>query len=246
VTLDTDMSVGSQSVITLLQDGTVNGQMKYTAISDNEGALMWTPGMAPSNSGNTAIDGSVTVTVPLASEVVANTSHNSATTAPKSVSTVHKITPSYSIDPAVARTVVATSSLVVGATTPAEELAPISVVTLPAMPAEAPIEAYPTVTSPPVEVTPTASVVSGIPRVTDSGTSLSLATVATSKAASPTVPSTSSGRSPTNALDEMYRLLGTLPSGSAGYGSNLGSGGADSSDDDFDIWGLEELLVDQD
>ena len=64
VTLNADMSVGSESGLTLLQYGTVNNVTQYTAISDNEGALTWTLGKAPSNSGNAAIDGSVTVVPP--------------------------------------------------------------------------------------------------------------------------------------------------------------------------------------
>ena len=63
------MGVGSETGLTLLQYGTVNNVTQYTAISDNEGALTWTPGKAPSNSGNPAMDGSVTV-VPASTSVV--------------------------------------------------------------------------------------------------------------------------------------------------------------------------------
>ena len=73
VTLNSDVAPGAVTGLTLLQNGTINGQVKYTAISDNEGALTWTPGMAPSNSGNAAIDGSVTVvpvTIPVVAEPV--------------------------------------------------------------------------------------------------------------------------------------------------------------------------------
>ena len=69
VTLNADMGVGSETGLTLLQYGTVNNVTQYTAISDNEGALTWTPGKAPSNSGNAAMDGSVTV-VPASASVV--------------------------------------------------------------------------------------------------------------------------------------------------------------------------------
>src|ERR1700678_3751762 len=64
VTLNADATVGSETGLTLLQDGTIDGHTKFTAISDNEGALTFTPGMVPSNSGNAAIDGSVTVLSP--------------------------------------------------------------------------------------------------------------------------------------------------------------------------------------
>ena len=46
VTLNTDMGVGSEAGLTLLQYGTVNGEAQYTAVSDNKGALTWTPGKA--------------------------------------------------------------------------------------------------------------------------------------------------------------------------------------------------------
>ena len=52
VTVNADMGIGSETGLTLLQYGTVNNVTQYTAISDNEGALTWTPGKAPSNSGN--------------------------------------------------------------------------------------------------------------------------------------------------------------------------------------------------
>jgi hypothetical protein len=64
VTLNTDAAVGAVTPLTLLQNGTLNGQTKFTAVSDNQGALTWTSGMAPSNSGNAVVDGSVTVTAP--------------------------------------------------------------------------------------------------------------------------------------------------------------------------------------
>ena len=96
VTLNADASAGSVTGLTMLQDGTINGQTKYTAISDNEGALTWTPGMAPSNRGNAAIDGSVTVVPASASvvpEVVAPATSRPAVEQPKVVEPVRRVTP---------------------------------------------------------------------------------------------------------------------------------------------------------
>ena len=61
VSVNADAPVGSLATLTLLHDGTVNGQDKVTAISDNDGALTLTPGMVPTNAGNPAIDGTLTV-----------------------------------------------------------------------------------------------------------------------------------------------------------------------------------------
>ena len=96
VTLNADVAVGSETGLTLLQDGTINGQTKYTAISDNEGALTWTPGMAPSNSGNAAIDGSVTVvpatTVPVVPASAIPAPQQPLLIQPKVVEPVRKVT----------------------------------------------------------------------------------------------------------------------------------------------------------
>jgi hypothetical protein len=61
VTVNADASFGSVSTLTLLQEGIVNGQYAFTAISDDEGALTFTAGKAPTNAGNPAIDGTLTV-----------------------------------------------------------------------------------------------------------------------------------------------------------------------------------------
>ena len=96
VTLNADMGVGSESGLTLLQYGTVNSVTQYTAVSDNEGALTWTPGMAPSNSGNAAIDGSVTVVPASASvvpAVVASVTSRPVVVQPKVVEPVRRVVP---------------------------------------------------------------------------------------------------------------------------------------------------------
>ena len=135
VTLNADMGVGSESGLTLLQYGTVNNVTQYTAISDNEGALTWTPGKAPSNSGNAAVDGSVTVvpaTTPAVAEIVGSTSPGPAVVLPTVVEPVRRVMPVKAVSPSVAPTVatgtsVTTSSGLIVTTTPTEELVVTSV-----------------------------------------------------------------------------------------------------------------------
>ena len=96
VTVDADAPVGSETAVTLLQDGTINGQTKYSAISDNEGALTWTAGMAPSNNGNPAIDGNVTVVPASASvvpDVVAPATSQPEVVKPKVIEPVRRVVP---------------------------------------------------------------------------------------------------------------------------------------------------------
>ena len=96
VTLNADMGVGSETGLTLLQYGTVNNVTQYTAISDNEGALTWTPGKAPSNSGNAAIDGSVTVVPASASvvpEVEAPATSSPVVATPRVIAPVRRVIP---------------------------------------------------------------------------------------------------------------------------------------------------------
>jgi hypothetical protein len=65
--------------------------------------------------------------------------------------------------------------------------------------------------------------------------------------ATPIAPlETSSIKSSTNVLDEMYRQLGMTLGAASVSGYNLGATDVDSSEELADVWGLEEILADLD
>jgi hypothetical protein len=104
--LNADMGVGSESGLTLLQYGTVNGETQYTAISDNEGALTWTLGKGPSNSLNAAVDGSVTVVATTdtgSPEVVAPAGQTPVVVMPVVVQPVRRVLPMTPVSQPVSR-----------------------------------------------------------------------------------------------------------------------------------------------
>ena len=260
VTLNADMGVGSQTGLTLLQYGTVNNVTQYTAISDNEGALTWTPGKAPSNSGNPAVDGSVTVvagTTP-AAEIVESTSSGRAVVPVTVVEPVRRVTPVKTLNPSAAPTAaidtsVAASSRLIVATTPTEEVVLTSVGPLQPSPLvtvqpEVNLATSPIVVSPALapEVVQPASPVPGVTRTGDSGASLSVAAVSTNKLSAVALPESSSVKSSTSALDEAYRQMGTVLAVPSGYGYNLVGGDVESSEDLDSVWDLEANLVDPD
>jgi hypothetical protein len=223
----------------------VNGQLKYTTISDNEGALIFTPGMAPSNSGNAAIDGSVTVvqeTTPVVVETVASTPQH-----PRVVAPVRRVTPVS--QPAPTTVPVTSVNIVPPVVVTIEETVVITTVT-PPMPAAVEVS----VINPPVMTisvsdstvfapAATASVTSSATRVVDPGASLSLAALGTNKGLSTTSTVATTVKASTTVLDEMYRQLGTMMSTSAVNGYNLVTVD-DSTDDMADMW--DSILDDGD
>jgi hypothetical protein len=248
VTLNADLSLGGQTPVTLLQDGTISGQTKFTAISDNEGALTWTPGKVPSNSGNPAIDGSVSVVTPAAPTTVeqATTTSTSRVVHATTVSVrsgvqttpaVQVVSVSFEVT-ALGRTNVltvgdlGTSVVEAPAGVPSSEVANIT----------APVQAVASVVSAAVTVGPVEQTPSGI-RNGDAGVSLSLLAQGTNRSAATVSVGNQATKASTTALDEMFRLAQALPGAPvAGSSSN-----ADDSGDDFsDAFDVGYLLLEQD
>lgn len=258
VTLNADMSVGSETDLTLLQYGTVNGETQYTAISDNEGALTFTPGKAPSNSGNAAVDGSVTVVSPTAStapEAVAATTHGQSVVVGKSVSAVRRATvvsstpTSNAVQPEtsvnvlmpLASVVAPTSVVEVVVTNMSGAVASVVVIVQPDVSvANNPLTVSP-VSVP--EVTPLASIGQGANRSADPAASLSVAALSTNKVVATASTTPTNVKTPMTVLDEMYRLLGTMPNVPLGSGYDVAAAG----DDELlaDPWELDYLLDDK-
>jgi hypothetical protein len=250
VTLNSDVSVGSVEGLTLLQDGMVNGQLKYTAISDNYGALTFTPGMVPSNSGNAAIDGSVTaVTLPGSSVVaqpVVAPKHTSGVVVSRVGVSVHPVTPvrvtSANTTPtpvalAGVDTLVTVISVDTTVITSDAAMVNNNNLSTPAMPPMA--SAVVTVAPEAMSLT---AVATSTAKPADSSVSLSLAAVGTNKAAGAASTPTTTGKASTVVLDEVYRLLGTASLN----GIVAGTDGDDAGDAISDLWDLESLLNDQD
>jgi hypothetical protein len=257
VTLTGSTPVGSTTDLTLLQDGTINGQTKYTAISDNEGALTWTPGKAPSNDGNPAVDGTVTVvadTTP-AGEIVASTPKSSV--APTLVTPVRRANPlkvansSAPPPPVLSTDVTVSSEFVVTANTTEEVVATtVSPLSFPLAPTavEASVATMPSAVSPRLasDVVETVSLMSSVARAADAGASLSVAVFSTNKVGAVTSPESSSVKNSTGVLDEMYRQLGAALAGPPRYDYYLGVNGGEASDAADNMWVLEDYLIDQD
>ena len=247
VTLNSNAAVGAVTDLTLLQDGTVNGRTKFTAISDNEGPLTWTTGFAPSNSGNPAIDGSVTAVTPSSEEAapIVSAPSSPVVTQPKVIQPVRRVTPVPVSQPVavtptpapsvslvltivnaeVATSVVTNVSAVVSVT---EEISQQSVtfvvnVTIPVSPSE---------------ILQGANGSFNPTRSADAGASLSLAVQGTSRTPAVASTGTSNAKASTSALDEVYsqaissRLNGLV----AGVTDD------DTTDEWFDLWNMD--LVD--
>ena len=257
VTLNTDMGVGSETGLTLLQYGTVNNVTQYTAVSDNEGALTWTPGKAPSNNGNAAVDGSVTV-VPVAAPVTPTLVTTApASVLPKVVQPVRKVisvkaappvpvTPGSSVLTATAAADAALSQvppLVEPVTVTAMEEASVPFVVVSVQPGATVVNAAATVAPP--EFVQIANAAPSIPRSPDSGASLSLAAVATNRAIGFASTGTSGVKASTSVLDEMYRQFNTLLGVPVANGYNLGATSDGMTDALPYLWDLESLLLDQ-
>jgi hypothetical protein len=253
VTLNADMSVGSQTGITLLQYGTVNGMTQYTAVSDNEGALTFTPGKVPSNSGNAAVDGSVTV-VPatVGNAGVVSTTQQSTAGKSGSVAVVKRVTPvrqpaaktaSTTVDLVTPLVSSGGANLVDEAVAAAAGIQPSTVVALSqpdttiamAMPNVSPLPAVETVQSPNLAGNATRSV--------DADASLSVAAVGTNRTAPVAATGTASNKASTNALDEVYRLMGTASGVAPTVGGDHELAG-DSGMELSDMWDLEYILSD--
>ena len=261
VTLNAAAALGSETGIRLLQYGTVNGQMKYTAISDNEGALTWTPGMAPSNSGNPVIDGSVTVVVPLMATVPSPVDTTHPAVPPEVVEPLRKVrAPSLTSGPVTSMTRPSASptisetgvSLVVplvndAATISVEETVISNTGALPS-----PMSAQPEITilsvSAPVVLAEFAQVANMVPsstKVEDSGASLCLVAVGTNKGNSTGSIASPNVRSVTSVLDEMYRQLSVMAETISVNGASAVAGFG-TTEEDLDVWGLEEFLAELD
>ena len=258
VKLNADLSVGSEISLTLLQDGTINGQTKYTAISDNEGALSWTPGMAPTNFGNAAVDGSVTVVptaAPVVPEAVVPSAPRPVVVLPKVIEPVRRVAPLTAVSKPVTTTAVPVASSVSlvamlasgEAPTLAEETAvanvsPLLQSQIVLIQPEATVVGNQVTGSPGLapEAGQFASVSAGTTRASDPGASLSLVAIGTNKAAS----TTSSLKTSTSVLDEMYRQLGVTPGATPVNGTYLGAGGKDDAEEMLDVWFLDDSVVD--
>ena len=256
VTLNSDMTVGSQTGLTLMQYGTVNGITQWTAVSDNEGALTFTPGMVPSNSGNAAIDGTVNVvaqTAPAEVEASAPQSQRPVVVLPTVVVPVPRVTPA--IRP-VAQVVAVPANVVttmISTTTASVEVATVSMETIISTVSPLMTSATEVVgTSATVTIAPTVvletvpTMASSATRVTDPGAALSLAAVGTNRAMPVALATMSSGKTTTSVLDEMYRELGTMSGVSAGNAYYNGNAGDDSLEALPDVWDLEYNLFDMD
>jgi hypothetical protein len=238
VTLNADMTVGEQSGLTLLQYGSVNGVTQYTSIGDNEGELTFTPGKVPSNSGNAAVDGTVTVVPVTDTSTVATTtsdnSQHSAPVQPRSSVSVRRVTP---ISQPLMKTVTET---VIDLGMPASSLTP----TLMGLAQVAPTtDSQPATTT--AQVQPEFSMATVIApdatRSADAGASLSLTAQGLNKPATSTA--TSIAKPATTALDEVYRTLGSQPESASLNGLNLAAGTDATEDAPLDLlWDTDSIL----
>jgi hypothetical protein len=250
VTLSPDAPVGSTAAVTILQDGTVNGMTNFTAVSDNVGPLTFTPGMVPSNSGNPAIDGSVSVVSPIAvapPAAVAVTTHSQSTASKLSV-TVRRVAVSSSASTAVVQPETVNIFVVPSASASsallAEEAAAAAISVVTVQP-EATVVSTPLTVSPAAagESAPTTSAAAGAVRSADPGASLSLAAQGASKITVTALAGPATVRSPTAVLDEVYRLLSAMSN------TPLGSGYDITTDDRellADSWEPGDILEDLD
>ena len=250
VTVNADAPIGSATTLTLLQDGTVNGQTKFTAISDNEGALTWTAGMAPSNSGNPAMDGSVTIVTAAAPAVTETTVPMSThLVAPKVVEPVRRVLPVSTLSQP------ATVPVPAGSLAAGTELPTAGTVIADVSPAvSSPVtltQAEITIVSAPLVVTPTgasealqaASVAPSTSRFADPGAALSLAASGTNRTVAAT--GTTNVKSSTSVLDDVYRQLRTVLDLAPVNVGNLGAGNDDTATNLSEIWDLDTLLLDR-
>jgi hypothetical protein len=253
VTLNADAAVGTESGITLLENGTIDGQLKYTAISDNEGALTWTAGKAPSNAGNPAIDGSVSVVPEAVSTSAAISqapaSEPTAHVSPKVRVSARSVPPTLVpiINPTDEANTIGGSSdepVVIAATTAplqsgAADIGVVqSVVNIPPQTAVS-VAATPAAT---VDTVPTSSLLA---KVSDPSAALSLAAQGANH--NPASTGTATSVKPlTSVLDEIYSHQN---SESGGPMSNYWTGSeleSDTIEESLDPWYLASVLMQQD
>jgi hypothetical protein len=240
VTLSAEMSVGSESEVTLLQDGTINGQTKYTAISDDEGALAWTPGMAPNNGGNPAIDGVVSI-INTTTAIGVTTEKTAPAAAPVVIPTatvqVKKVKLAVVSEPVSIATITPTTGDMADASNETAspsttgELAavgPSRVVVVSVAPEAGVISTVVMGLPAPTGQSLPAGAVSGEAKTGDSSTSLSLVNLAANTVASSNGMMTGSKPS-TMILDEAFRQVPTTPN----LGSAWGIGASDYEVDDM-------------
>jgi hypothetical protein len=246
VTVSANVSVGSVEGITLLQDGAVNGQLKFTAISDNNGALPFTAGMVPTNSGNAAIDGTVTV-VP-AAETISSTvvfqDPSTRLTQTRVAVSVRHVTPASQPATATVAVIPMTAVTISVPSVAIEETVVVSVSAPAPSAAEFFMTTAGTATVPLSEATATLSVAGSSAKVVDPGAALSLSAVGTNRTLPVAASSVSAKEPSTMMLDEMYRILGSLQPESSVLGYTPRSGDADSAEEVFDTWSVEDLLGD--
>ena len=203
--------MGDVAGLTLLQNGVVNGQVKYTAISDNEGPLMWTAGKAPSNSGNAAKPMAV---VDCGREdgpsAVGIESRRRSRTRTGVVSTGKAVV--RKAMPVASASVISTNPVVPVAGVEAATATEVTVVsTASPLPSEMSVVAETNVAVVVVpEIISAGNMVQPMARPMDAGASLSLAAVGNGKSGAAPVVGTSSSKGSTGAMDEVYRVLGTL------------------------------------
>jgi hypothetical protein len=264
VAINANAAIGSALSLTLLQDGEINGQTKFTAISDNEGALTWTPGMAPGNNGNAAIDGSVTV-VPAAAPVVSEpsipTTQRPVEVRAKVVERLNRVipvsplpaVPSATVSQVVGTSVVSDTGVTLVTSLAGEVAAyvPTAVeesatgISLPSTTAvlqsgTAVVNIAATVM--PTEMIPVATAAPSLTKGGDPAASLSMVGQGMNRSVPSWSTGTSNAKPSTNSLDEMYRQFGLPPM--TGY--NPGVSGNTPFEELPDVWDLDYLLLDQD
>jgi hypothetical protein len=212
--------------------------------------LTWTPGKAPSNSGNAAVDGSVTVVAPgelVVSDLVPPTTERTEVVHAKVVDTVRKVT---AANQSVVASPVTSAVLVVPlasveAPTPIENTIAANI----SAPLPSPLAAIQSETSVlTVSPTSTSEVIQATPvapsqaKSSDPGAGLSLAALGNYKVTPVVSTAPASVKPSTNVLDELYRQLGATPLN--GYNVD-GTAGA-TTDESSDVWELEIFLADLD
>ena len=211
----------------------------------------------PSNSGNAAVDGSVTV-VPVAAPVVPESvvvaPRYSEVAAPKIIEPVRRAASVLSTaanPPTAAASGTSVSHIAPFVNAEAVTLGETTLVGTASglfSSALGPVQPEASVVSGPVTVSITVapevtSVAPSLTKAGDLGASLSLVAQGTNRmvAVAPTV--TSSARTSTNVLDELYRQLGTFLSASLAAGTNLGVTSEDTTDELANVWDLESLFL---
>ena len=221
--------------------------------------------MAPSNSGNPAINGSVTV-IPVASVVSATETPVAITLTvvqPHIIQPVPKVMPASSatavpvtpVNQAEAGTGIIETSVSLVSPLVTDNSGSVMVMMVAgneiALPMVAAVQSGTSVTNVPATVAlpETAQVASGaasLTRLDDNGASLSLAALGANNVVPAVSVVTRTIKPSTSTLDEMYRQLGNQVGFSSANGFNTGTVAVGTTDEWSDPWELETILADLD